>query len=106
MQDFDSHHLQDTINKLSGDEKNLLRLVSDKKKQELTQSYFNFDQIPGERKKRLLKKLLFTINNKLFKVKNGVNRLRFNHDSYRNLHSSIIDESDNNIVILTPIYYK
>lgn len=27
MQDFDSHHLQDTINKLSGDEKNLLRLI-------------------------------------------------------------------------------
>jgi len=27
MQDFDSHHIQDTINKLSGDEKNLLRAI-------------------------------------------------------------------------------
>lgn len=27
MQDFDSHHLQDTISKLSGDEKNLLRMI-------------------------------------------------------------------------------
>jgi len=27
MQDFDSHHLQDTISKLSGDEKNLLRAI-------------------------------------------------------------------------------
>jgi len=29
MQDFDSHHLQDTISKLSGDEKNLLKLLVD-----------------------------------------------------------------------------
>ncbi len=27
MQDFDSHHLQDTITKLSGDEKNLLKAI-------------------------------------------------------------------------------